>query len=104
MNPTPDTPSGTDVPTPVVLHPRTSIEQVEAGQELAPRFDWDGLIACVTTDAGSGDVLMQGYMNREALDKTLQQRARGEALTFTESRKTFDPSLVYDDVPSPTLL
>lgn len=40
----------------VTLHARASIEQVEEGRELAPRFDRDGLIACVTTAADSGEV------------------------------------------------
>lgn len=71
--------------TPVVLHPRVSIEQVEEGQELAPKLDEDGLIACVTTDADSGEVLMLGYMNREALEKTIQT---GEAHYWSRSRKT----------------
>ena len=30
---------------------RTSIEQVEEGVELAPKFDARGLMPCVTTDA-----------------------------------------------------
>jgi len=37
---------------------RTSVEQVEEGAELAPKFDADGLVTCVATDAKSGDVLM----------------------------------------------
>lgn len=64
--------------------PRTSVEQVEEGVELAPAFDADGLIACVTTDAGSGEVLMLGYMNAEALEKTL---VTGEAHYWSRSRK-----------------
>ncbi|MDB5086570.1 MAG: bifunctional phosphoribosyl-AMP cyclohydrolase/phosphoribosyl-ATP diphosphatase [Mucilaginibacter sp.] len=52
---------------------RVSIEQVEEGKELAPKFDRDGLIACVTTAAKSGEVLMLGYMNQEAYDKTVQE-------------------------------
>lgn len=156
----------------VVLHRRTSIEQVEESVELAPKFDADGLIACVTTEADSGEVLMLGYMNREALEKTIQtgeahywsrsrqtlwhkgatsglvqtveemridddqdavwlrvriagsgaschvgylscfyrripvatQREAGKELVFTEANKTFDPKLVYGDVPNPTLL
>ncbi|MED5358314.1 MAG: phosphoribosyl-AMP cyclohydrolase, partial [Pseudomonadota bacterium] len=35
---------------------RTSIEQVEESEDLAPKFDADGLIACITTDAESGEV------------------------------------------------
>ncbi len=43
----------------------------EEGDEFAPRFSADGLIACVTVDARSGEVLMVAHMNAEALDKTL---------------------------------
>lgn len=62
---------------------RTSVEQVEEGQELAPRFDADGLIPVVTTDAASGEVLMHGYMNAEALGRTI---ATGEAHYWSRSR------------------
>ncbi len=63
---------------------RRTIEQVEEGRELAPKFDADGLIACVTTAAGSGEVLMLGYMNEEALIKTIET---GEAHYYSRSRK-----------------
>lgn len=63
---------------------RTSVEQVEEGHDLAPKFDRDGLIACVTTDATSGEVLMLGYMNREALEKTI---LTGEAHYWSRSRQ-----------------
>src|SRR5882672_1687792 len=63
---------------------RVSIEQVEEGTELAPKFDEHGLIACVTTAAGSGEVLMLGYMNEEALKRTI---ATGEAHYFSRSRQ-----------------
>jgi len=33
---------------------RASVEQVEEGNELAPKFDKDGLIPVVTTDFTSG--------------------------------------------------
>ncbi len=46
---------------------RKSIQQVEEGNDLAPKFDERGLITVVTTDADSGELLMQGYMNAEAL-------------------------------------
>ena len=64
--------------------PRTSVEQVEEGHELAPKFDRDGLSACVTTDAISGEVLMLGYMTREALQKTI---LTGEAHYWSRSRQ-----------------
>ncbi len=63
---------------------RISIEQVEEGHELAPKFDADGLLPVVTTDAESGEVLMHGYMNAEALTKTIQT---GEAHYWSRSRE-----------------
>jgi phosphoribosyl-AMP cyclohydrolase len=44
---------------------------LEEGALFSPRFSGDGLIACVTIDDSSGEVLMLAHMNREALDKTL---------------------------------
>ena len=64
---------------------RRTIEQVEEGNELAPRFDEHGLIPCVTTDHASGEVLMLGYMNAEALRKPIEL---GEAVYYSRSRKT----------------
>ncbi|MEC7599031.1 MAG: phosphoribosyl-AMP cyclohydrolase, partial [Planctomycetota bacterium] len=51
---------------------RISVEQVEEGQELAPKFDAQGLIPVITTDFTSGELLMHGYMNEEALRKTIE--------------------------------
>ena len=64
---------------------RRNVEQVEEGTELAPKFDDRGLIPVVTTDAGSGELLMHGYMNAEALTKTIETR---EAHYFSRSRNT----------------
>ncbi len=63
---------------------RGSTEQVEEGMAFAPKFDADGLVTCVATDAGSGDVLMVAHMNAEALQKTI---ATGEAWYFSRSRR-----------------
>ena len=63
---------------------RTTVEQVEEGLALAPKFDADGLIPCVTTDANTSDVLMLGYMNGEALQRTI---ATGEAHYWSRSRQ-----------------
>ena len=63
---------------------RKTIEQVEESTELAPKFDQDGLIPVVTTDFSSGEVLMQGYMNEEALKKTI---SLGEAVYYSRSRQ-----------------
>ena len=69
----------------VKFEKRKTIEQVEESTELAPKFDQDGLIPVVTTDFSSGEVLMQGYMNEEALKKTI---SLGEAVYFSRSRQT----------------
>ena len=68
-----------------LFSPRISIEQVEEGNELAPKFNEDGLIPVVTTDAISGEVLMHGYMNTEALEKTI---LTGEAYYWSRSRQS----------------
>lgn len=63
---------------------RITVEQVEEGTDLAPKFDAEGLIPCVTTSANTGEVLMLGYMNAEALRKTIET---GEAHYYSRSRK-----------------
>jgi phosphoribosyl-AMP cyclohydrolase len=63
---------------------RSSVELVEEGQVLAPKFDQDGLIPVVTTDAVSGDVLMVGTMNDEALCRTVET---GEAYYWSRSHQ-----------------
>lgn len=62
---------------------RSSVEQVEEGAELAPKFDAEGLIPAVTTDFHTGELLMQGYMNAEALQRTIET---GEAHYYSRSR------------------
>ena len=62
---------------------RTSIEQVEESLELAPKFNEEGLIVVTTIENGTNEVLMTGYMNREALEKTILSR---EAHYFSRSR------------------
>ncbi|MEM9105236.1 MAG: phosphoribosyl-AMP cyclohydrolase [Pseudomonadota bacterium] len=66
------------------FHERRSVEQVEEGFDLAPKFGDDGLMPCVTTDAQSGEVLMLGWMNAEALRLTIET---GEAHYFSRSRQ-----------------
>src|SRR5262249_27676411 len=64
--------------------PRATTEQVEEGRLFAPKFDGDGLITCVVTDAWSAQVLMIAHMNPEALAKTI---ATGEAWFYSRSRQ-----------------
>jgi phosphoribosyl-AMP cyclohydrolase / phosphoribosyl-ATP pyrophosphohydrolase len=47
-------------------------------------FNRDGLVPAIVQDAGSGAVLMLGYMNREALEQTL---ARKRAVFFSRSKQ-----------------
>ena len=54
------------------FHKRLSVEEVEEGNTLSPKFDENGLIPCVTTDSKTNEVLMVGYMNAEALVKTIE--------------------------------
>jgi len=52
--------------------------------ELAPKFDEHGLMPVVATDFDSGEVLMHGYMNEEALTRTIET---GEAHYYSRSRQ-----------------
>ena len=63
---------------------RDNIKEVEEGKYLAPKFDENGLIPVVTTDFKTGDILMHGYMNDEALKKTIETK---EAHYWSRSRK-----------------
>jgi phosphoribosyl-AMP cyclohydrolase len=51
---------------------QTGRSELEEGIAFTPRFDADGLIACVTKDASDGQILMLAYMNAEALRLTLE--------------------------------
>ena len=64
---------------------RESVFEVEEGKFLSPKFDAEGLIPVITTDSKSGEVLMHGYMNEEALKKTIETK---EAYYWSRSRKT----------------
>ena len=59
--------------------------ELEEGTALTPKFDADGLITAVATDAASGEVLMVAHMNGAALAKTI---ASGEAWYYSRSRKS----------------
>lgn len=63
---------------------RSSIEFVEEGTSLAPKFNSDGVIPVVVTETSSGLVLMLGYMNKEALDQTILTK---EAHYWSRSRE-----------------
>lgn len=64
---------------------QTGRSELEEGIAFTPRFDADGLIACVTRDASDGQILMLAYMNAEALRLTLET---GVAHYWSRSRQT----------------
>ena len=63
---------------------RNNIKEVEEGKYLEPKFDENGLIPVITTDFKTGDILMHGYMNDEALKKTIETK---EAHYWSRSRE-----------------
>ena len=63
---------------------RHTIKEVEEGKYLSPKFDENSLIPVITTDFKTGDILMHGYMNYEALKKTIETK---EAHYWSRSRK-----------------
>jgi phosphoribosyl-AMP cyclohydrolase len=44
----------------------------EQGEVFMPKFDAQGLLTAVAVDAGDGAVLMVAFMDRQALEKTLE--------------------------------
>jgi phosphoribosyl-AMP cyclohydrolase len=71
------------MPDQTLFPPPGSTADLEEGLALTPKFDADGLVTCVTTDAASGEVLMVAHMDARALAKTI---ATGEAWYFSRSR------------------
>ena len=63
---------------------RHTIKEVEEGKYLSPKFDENSLIPVITTDFKTGNLLMHGYMNYEALKKTIETK---EAHYWSRSRK-----------------
>lgn len=55
----------------------------ESGTVLAPKWDANGLITAVASDAATGELLMLAHMNAEALERTLET---GEAHFWSRSR------------------
>jgi len=62
---------------------RDNIKEVEEGKYFEPKFDKNGLIPVITKDYKTGDILMHGYMNDEALKKTIETK---EAHYWSRSR------------------
>ena len=64
---------------------RENIVEIEEGKYLSPKFDENDLIPVITTDFKNRGILMHGYMNDEALKKTIETR---EAHYWSRSRKS----------------
>jgi len=59
-------------------------KEIELGTNFEPKFDSNGLITAISQDAKTGQILMVAYMNKEALDFTIQT---GNAVFYSRSRK-----------------
>ena len=68
----------------IIFAKRESVQQVEEGNILAPKFDQNGILPAVVTEASSGELLMLGYMNKESLRKTIETK---EAYYWSRSRE-----------------
>ena len=64
---------------------RNSIHEVEEGKKLQPKFDSNGLIPVITIDIRDNQVLMHGYMNKDAFEKSITS---GYAHYWSRSRKS----------------
>jgi phosphoribosyl-AMP cyclohydrolase len=63
--------------------PRGSTAEVEQGLVFQPKFDANGLIPAIVSEAASGELLMFAWMNAEALQLTL---TTGVAHFYSRSR------------------
>ncbi len=57
---------------------------IEQGSSFTPKFNSNGLITAIAQDAQTDQILMVAYMNRQALDLTIQT---GRATYYSRSRK-----------------
>ena len=63
---------------------RENVTEIEEGKYLCPKFNKEGLIPVITMDVKSKEILMHGYMNDEALKKTIETK---EVHYWSRSRK-----------------
>ncbi|MFQ6034490.1 MAG: phosphoribosyl-AMP cyclohydrolase [Sedimentisphaerales bacterium] len=57
---------------------------IEEGLGFTPKFDDNGLIPAIAQDAETGQILMAAFMNRQALELTIQT---GYATYFSRKRQ-----------------
>ena len=62
---------------------RENVAAIEECKLLSPKFNDHGLIPVITTDYKTNEVLMHGFMNEEALKKTIETK---EAHYWSRSR------------------
>lgn len=58
-------------------------KEIEESLDFIPKFDANGLITAIAQDVATGQVLMVAYMNREALDITIES---GYGTYYSRSR------------------
>ena len=63
---------------------RISVKQIEESKDLAPKFNSNGVIPCVTVHSDTKEVLMFANMNKEAMKLTISS---GFAHYWSRSRK-----------------
>jgi phosphoribosyl-AMP cyclohydrolase len=59
-------------------------QAIEESKEFSPKFDDNGLMPAIAQDAKTGEILMAAFMNRQALDLTVQT---GYATYFSRARR-----------------
>ena len=69
----------------IIFGNRKSVEEVEEGNELQPKFDNQGLIPAITVEYNSNEILMHGYLNEEALRLSIETK---KAHYWSRSRKS----------------
>ena len=67
----------------IFTDPGAISDAIEETAAFAPKFNADGLIPAVATDASDGRLLMLAYMNADALKRTIET---GEAWYWSRSR------------------
>ena len=84
---------------------RENIYDIEEGNLLSPKFDNDGLIPVITMCSKTKDILMHGYMNVEALKKTIETKEAHSCATASNCLVRYSwnyTPYIYYMVPSVT--
>ncbi len=87
--------------------PRGTPGEVETSLRFQPKFDADGLIPAIVTDAATGEVLMFAWMNAEALAATLETRighfwSRSRAKLWKKGEDSGNRSASWRPAPTAT--